>query len=270
MSTPSQTPRRRHARDGRAHLTLVSSQDGPATPAAPADDDEHQPDIQADTTRRLLMSGSATVRALIALGALVTALGLVSAAKSMALEGHEHAPEAANPDRPTADTDAPAPHPPNTAPAPAAPAVPVVPASKTASTPQTVPATVKSPTHQPGATDGQSVPIKYTMPGPAPTGKHRRPHGGHEEHHDGHGHGNGHGRHRRGDHHDHEHEHGRGGHDHDHRHAGGHDDGGVMPLAGDCSGHVRDAAPPRTPAPNAPAGPRGSFYEAADLTSSAW
>jgi hypothetical protein len=91
MSTPSNAAPRRSARDGRAHLTLVTDRDEPDGQA----DDEPQGAKHA-APRPLLMAGSATVRALMALGALLSAIGL-SIGKADALRAHDQPLEEADP-----------------------------------------------------------------------------------------------------------------------------------------------------------------------------
>ncbi|MEU1372015.1 hypothetical protein ABZ454_38915, partial [Streptomyces sp. NPDC005803] len=74
MDTPPNAARR-PARDGRAHLTLVTSQGEPAQ-AGPADNDRQPAGRHAAPAARIVPpAGSATMRALIALGAVLTAIG---------------------------------------------------------------------------------------------------------------------------------------------------------------------------------------------------
>ncbi|RPE39769.1 hypothetical protein EDD90_2787 [Streptomyces sp. Ag109_O5-1] len=90
MTTPSNAASRRH--DGRAHLTLVIDQE---QPTALAEDDEQERARRA-APRPIMVAGSATVRALMALGALLTALGM-SFGKAEAVLSHDQPREEADP-----------------------------------------------------------------------------------------------------------------------------------------------------------------------------
>lgn len=152
---------RRPAREGRGHLTLVTSQD---TPAAPAEDDnDPEPVQQAPRVRMVPMAGSATVRALIALGALASALGL-STGKAQAVFGFpDNTPmEQADPsDVPVVEEPMPA----------------VVGTHRAAAAPEMPAATVKTVTDAgqwTPATTRRPVTVAYKAL-PAGTGRHRKP-----------------------------------------------------------------------------------------------
>lgn len=86
MHTPPNAARR-PVRSGGTHLYLVTEQDGPDAPAV--DDSERQQGKHA--APKLPLAGSATVRALLALGALLSAIGL-SIGRADAVRSH-HASE---------------------------------------------------------------------------------------------------------------------------------------------------------------------------------
>jgi hypothetical protein len=138
MTTPPNAAPRRL--DGRAHLTLVTDQDEPTGPA-----DNEQPAGRHAAPRPLMTAGSATVRALMALGALLSALGL-SIGKAEA---------SFFPDQPLEEAD-----------------------------PPEGPAPTVAPTRADDSTGGSAgywapstrpvVAVAYTVQAPAPTGRHRK------------------------------------------------------------------------------------------------
>jgi hypothetical protein len=191
MSPNAASPRPRSHRRGASHLSLVTDE----TPAAPAvaDDEGTGPKHAAPAPR--MVAGSATMRALIGLGAILSAFGL-SFGKAQALEA-AFIPDAsveAEPEVPTdAVDDIPA------APADNAPATTGVPAQKaaaktTAAGAHTTPGTwnptvtlaatrtytvVAEPPH--GRHRGQADRDESRHAGDRPTGRHRRSgqHGAH-------------------------------------------------------------------------------------------
>jgi hypothetical protein len=233
MYTPPNAVRR-PARDGGAHLTLVTDQDEPA-PAGPADDDRQPAGRHAAPVVRVPLAGSATMRALMALGAVLSAVGLSfgTAGAALGFDGQEI--EEADPDiAPVPEAIAPidpAPSTPTT-PAHAAPAVaartapghwapaikPVKAHTYKLSAPVTPgtgrhrkPVSAEGPGEQSPVT-GQPGRHRHTQthtpqtPGAAPMGADGNEHTGRHDHggHGGYGHGHGehgHGRH----HHDSEH-----------------------------------------------------------------
>ncbi|MBP5926704.1 hypothetical protein PV569_33880 [Streptomyces scabiei] len=154
MSTPMHATRRHRRPDG-AHLTLVYSADAAPEPTQ-AQEDVSAPDSQAERNRTPLRHGSATVRALIALGTMAAALfhpdlgkQLVGVQEPAKPSGSK--PEAAGDDAPPAEVGTPVARPPRETPALAT--------TKTAER----------------WTPGQrTVRVAYTIAGPAPTGRHRK------------------------------------------------------------------------------------------------
>lgn len=155
----------------RRHLRVVRPDDTPTTP------EEGQDDTPADPTHRKPepAGGSATVRALMALGAIAAALGLSSAgeALAMAMPGGEHrvsVPDIAEPDL----APYPAPEPPASGSTTLAPkARPVTPV---ASDEQLVAYTVPQGNgrHRKPATPG----ARHEYPGKHHSGRHRASHAG--------------------------------------------------------------------------------------------
>jgi hypothetical protein len=126
MHTPPNAARR-PARDGRAHLTLVTDQDEPVVPAV---DDRQPVGRHAAPTVRVPLAGSATMRALLALGAVLSAIAL-SFGKADAVIGSDHLLEEAEPDIPEPEVVAPI-APADTTPAAPADAKPAVASGTTA------------------------------------------------------------------------------------------------------------------------------------------
>jgi hypothetical protein len=175
MSPNAASHRPRSHRRGASHLSLVTDET-PATPVV-ADAEDTGPKHAAPAPP-LLVAGSATVRALIALGAILSAIGL-SFGKAEALEAAfipDEASAEAEPDVPTDTVDDGV---------PAAPAY-VVPAAMIAATgsratpgtwtPTVTPAetrtyTVAVPT---GRHRGQADRDEYRHAHDGPTGRHRR------------------------------------------------------------------------------------------------
>lgn len=86
--SPSTHASGRPARDG-SHLTLVASQDAPAPGQDATKDDAPRP---AEQPRALAIAGSVTARALIALGALASALGVPLHKGDVVYKTHEVSP----------------------------------------------------------------------------------------------------------------------------------------------------------------------------------
>jgi hypothetical protein len=223
MSANAARPGHRATRTG-THLTLITGgMPGPQ-------DDSKQAAEPTAPVRRMPPAGSATVRALIALGALLSALGMSVGKAEAVLGGHavRDRPVEADPDIPALPEVATAPVPV----APAAPAAPAVPVAAntghtvTAATARTVPGhwapavkpveahVYKLSTPVPGTGRHRKTGTDETADthvSTKPTGRHRKP----EQHADnGHTHPGQHG------HGGERHEGSRGHHDHHHDHAG--------------------------------------------------
>jgi hypothetical protein len=183
MSPNAASPRPRSHRRGASHLSLVTDET-PATPViaviASVKDDEGTGGRHAAPAPGPFVAGSATMRALIALGAILSAIGL-SLGKAEALESvfiHDDGPAEAEPDVPVDNVDI----------VPVAPAAPVaeVPVQKTAAKTSTTteaaaPARAKAvaavaPKTEPGTWTPTVAPAEtqtYTFTTPAPHGRHR-------------------------------------------------------------------------------------------------
>ncbi|MHB9861955.1 hypothetical protein [Streptomyces sp. YIM S03343] len=96
MHTPPHATHRR-TRSGGTHLTLVTNE----ADAASDDDNEQQSGKHAAPPRPLMVAGSATVRALMALGALLAALGVSIGRADAVLSRDQPLEEAEPPEQPT-------------------------------------------------------------------------------------------------------------------------------------------------------------------------
>ncbi|MEE1838193.1 hypothetical protein [Streptomyces sp. SP17KL33] len=158
MSTPMHATRRTRRPDG-ARLTLAYSADT-ATDPTPAQEHASAPDTQADLSRTQLRYGSATVRALIALGTMAAALFHPELGKQLVSnQGPCTKPSGSNPE--AADDDAPVDV--------VTPLTPATPRPRVTPTPEPQKTTAGR------WTPGQpTVRVAYTIAGPAPTGRHRK------------------------------------------------------------------------------------------------
>lgn len=179
MSPNAASPRPRSHRRGTSHLSLVTDET-PVTPAV-ADDEATGPKHAAPAPR-LMVAGSATMRALIGLGAILSALGL-SFGKAQALEAAllpNDAPAEAEPEVPGDNTA--------TDPAHKAPATGTETSARKISapgtwTPTVTPAVTRTYTipAPAGRHRGQADADEYNHVHERPTGRHRGngQHGGH-------------------------------------------------------------------------------------------
>ncbi|WP_333746227.1 hypothetical protein [Streptomyces sp. IBSBF 2950] len=154
MSTPMHATRR-HRRPDDAHLTLVYSADAAPGPT-PAQEDASTPDSQAERNRTPLRYGSATVRALIALGTMAAALFHPDLGKQLVgVQEPATKPSGSKPEAAGDDT-------------------PVEAGTPVARPPRVMPALASTKTAERWTPGQRTVRVAYTIAGPAPTGRHRK------------------------------------------------------------------------------------------------
>jgi hypothetical protein len=197
--SPNAAPRPRSHRRGGNHLTLVTNETLAAL--ATAADDQRTTGAHAAPAPRVMVAGSSTMRALIALGALLSAIGF-SIGKAEALLAHEGSdnPAEAEPDVAVPPAgEAPA-KPVEKAPAATKTPAKTAPAVKTAAkTTAAAKVTAAVSRTAPGQWAPAVEPVEahtYTLAAPAPTGRHRGE-AASDRHEWGHAHDRPTGRHRR-------------------------------------------------------------------------